>query len=69
MLSVFYCPPEPDELLVTFQEFLQRYSSTKLSNVVLLGDFNFPQIDWTYGLQIYIFIFLLAFIQYKYKKI
>jgi len=35
--------------LTQFREFLDKYSGTGLSNLVVTGDFNFPHIDWNLG--------------------
>ena len=49
LFSVFYRPHGPHELfLARFQEFLHGSLSTKLSDIVLVGDFNFPQIETEY---------------------
>ena len=50
LFSVFYGPPELDEVfLQQFRTFLDNYSSTNLSNLIVVGDFNFPHIDWCTG--------------------
>lgn len=33
----------------SFRTFLDNYSSTNLSNLIVVGDFNFPHIDWCTG--------------------
>ena len=50
LISVFYRPPEHDEQFpLLFKEFLDLYTSSRLSNLILIGDFNFPHIDWSSG--------------------
>ena len=46
LLEVFYRPPNADEsFLADFRYFLDKYSGTGLTNLVVVGDFNFPNID------------------------
>ena len=50
LLAVFYRPPNADEsFLADFRYFLDKYSGTGLTNLVVVGDFNFPNIDWNLG--------------------
>ena len=50
LFSVFYKPPGTDEsFLVYFRDFLVKYSRTGLASLVVTGDFNFPNIDWSLG--------------------
>ena len=50
LLGVFYRPPNADESFLTdFRNFLDKYSGTGLTNLVVVGDFNFPNIDWNLG--------------------
>ena len=50
LLEVFYRPPNADEsFLSDFRYFLDKYSGTGLTNLVVVGDFNFPNIDWNLG--------------------
>ena len=47
---MFYRPPNADEsFLADFKYFLDKYSGTGLTNLVVVGDFNFPNIDWNLG--------------------
>lgn len=51
LIAVFYRPPQHDErFLLLFKEFLDLYTSSRLSNLILIGDFNFPHIDWSSGI-------------------
>ena len=46
LLAVFYRPPNAAEsFLADFRYFLDKYSGTGLTNLVVVGDFNFPNID------------------------
>jgi len=46
----FYRPPNADEsFLAHFRDFLANYSRTGLSNPIVTGDFNFPNINWNLG--------------------
>ena len=50
LFAVFYRPPNADEsFLADFRYFLDKYSGTGLTNLVVVGDFNFPNIDWNLG--------------------
>ena len=50
LLAVFYRPPNADEsFLSDFKYFLDKYSGTGLTNLVVVGDFNFPNTDWNLG--------------------
>lgn len=50
LLSVFYRPRDADELfLADFRYFWGKYSGTGLTNLVVVGDFNCPNIDWNLG--------------------
>ena len=50
LLVLFYKPPNADEsFLADFRYFLDKYSGTGLTNLVVVGDFNFPNIDWNLG--------------------
>ncbi|PFX11632.1 hypothetical protein AWC38_SpisGene24556 [Stylophora pistillata] len=43
-------PPNADEsFLADFRSFLDKYSGAGLINLVVVGDFNFPNIDWNLG--------------------
>ena len=53
LFCVFYKPPGTDEsFLVHFRDFLVQYSRTGLANLIVTGDFNFPNIDWNLGCSI-----------------
>ena len=50
LFCVCYKPPGTDEsFLVHFRDFLVKYSRTGLANLVVTGDFNYPDIDWNIG--------------------
>lgn len=50
LLSVFYRPPNADKsFLADFRYFLSKYSGTGLTNLVVVEDFNFRNIDWNLG--------------------
>ncbi|XP_068684890.1 uncharacterized protein [Montipora foliosa] len=50
LFCLFYKPPGTDEsFLVYSRDFLVQYSRTGLANLVVTGDFNFPNIDWNLG--------------------
>ena len=50
LFSVFYRPPQSDDtFLIQFKEFLDCYSNTGLTNLIVTGDFNFPHINWITG--------------------
>lgn len=47
LFSVFYRPPGQNlDFSAKFGAFPNNYSSTNISNLIVLGDFNFPHIDW-----------------------
>ena len=53
LFCVFYKPPGTDEsFLIHFRDFLVQYSRTGLTNLIVTGDFNFPNIDWNLGCSI-----------------
>ena len=46
LFSVFYRPPGQNlDFSAKFGAFSNNYSSTNISNLIVLGDFNFPHID------------------------
>lgn len=50
LFSVFYRPPGQNlDFSVKFGAFLNNYSSTNISDLIVVGDFNFPHIDWRTG--------------------
>lgn len=50
LFSVFYRPPEQNlDFSEKFGAFLNNYSSTNISNLIVVGDFNFSHIDWCTG--------------------
>ena len=51
VVAVFYRSPNSDSDTFLFQlrQFLDKYSRTGLSNLIVTGDFNFPNIDWSTG--------------------
>ena len=47
LFSVVYRPPGQNlDFSAKFGAFLNNYSSTNISNLIVVGDFNFPHIDW-----------------------
>ncbi len=47
---VFYRPPSSkSEYMNCFKNFLRKASKTHISQLVILGDFNFPDINWSTG--------------------
>lgn len=47
IFRVFYRPPNANEsFLADFRSFQDKYSSTGLTNLVVVGDFNFANINW-----------------------
>ena len=51
VVAVFYRSPnsDADTFLSQLRQFLDKYSRTGLSNLIVTGDFNFPNIDWYTG--------------------
>lgn len=50
LFSVFYRPPGQNlDFSAKFGAFPNNYSSTNISTLIVLGDFNFPHIDWRTG--------------------
>ena len=50
LFSVFYRPPGKSlDCSANFGAFLNNYSSTNISNLIVVGDFNFPFIDLRTG--------------------
>ena len=50
LCAVFYRPPNTGvEYMKEFKRFLRKVSLSHFSQVVVLGDFNMPDIDWTTG--------------------
>ena len=49
--AAFYRSPnsDADTFLFQLRQFLDKYSRTGLSNLIVTGDFNFPNIDWYTG--------------------
>lgn len=47
LFSVFYHPPGQNvDFSAKFGAFLDNYSSTNISNLIVVADFNFPHTDW-----------------------
>ena len=51
VVAVFYRSPnsDADTFLFQLRQFLDKYSRTGLLNLIVTGDFNFPNIDWYTG--------------------
>ena len=46
-MEVFYCPPSSDYLyLKEFTKFLDQASKAKFDQLLIVGDFNLPNVDW-----------------------
>ena len=51
---VFYRPPSTNfEYMNCFKKFLRKASKTCISQLVILGDFNLPDVNWSTGTAIY----------------
>ena len=47
LMAVFYCPPSDDYLyLKEFTKFLDQASKAKFDQLLIVGDFNLPNVDW-----------------------
>ena len=47
LMAVFYRPPSSDcSYLAEFTKFLRKASRTKFDQLLIVGDFNLPNIDW-----------------------
>lgn len=47
MFGVVYRPPSANmDFSLSFRKCLEKINRTRFSSVILVGDFNFPNIDW-----------------------
>ena len=48
IFSVFYRSPNADKVLLDgFRTYLHKFNDTGISDLIITGDFNFSQIDWS----------------------
>ena len=53
LLIVFYRPPDTDlKYIKEFKKSLKLVSKANFERIIVLGDFNLPNIDWSTGMEI-----------------